>query len=125
MNMSRYMLVLNLKTATKLYQNLRAKTSLTKFSSARLLIAEYNAAQALLSEILKELRLSKRSLKVLIQQMKELEGGLSETEKRALRDLAEQAGARAVYIVNRTNTMTDEEIQDFLKLKSRDFQDPV
>jgi len=98
-----------------------SKTSLTKFSSDRLLIAEYNIAEALLCEILKELKLSKRSLKVLIQQMKELEGGLSETEKRTLRDFAEQAGARSVYIINRTSSMTAEEIQDFLKLKNRDF----
>jgi hypothetical protein len=98
-----------------------SKTSNTKFSSNRLLVAEFNIAHALIREIIKELGLSRRTLKVLIQQMKEFEGGLYETEKRALRDLGEQAGGRSVYIVNRTQIMSMEEIQGFLKLKPQDF----
>ncbi|HEY5967258.1 MAG TPA: hypothetical protein VIU35_04730 [Chitinophagaceae bacterium] len=54
--------------------------------------------------------------------MKEFEDGLSEAEKRVLRDLAEQAGGATVYIINRANIMTTEEIQGFLNLKSSDFQ---
>jgi hypothetical protein len=100
-----------------------AKTSTTKFSSNRLLVAEFNSAEILIREILKELGLSRRTLKVLIQQMEELEGGLSEVEKRVLRDLAEQAGGAIVYIINRTKIMSIEEIQGFLNLKSSDFQD--
>lgn len=100
-----------------------AKTSNINFSSNRLLVAEFNVAEMLIREILKELRLSGRTLKVLIQQMKELEGGLSEVEKRVLRDLAEQAGGAIVYIVNRTKTMSTEEIQDFLNLKFSDLKD--
>lgn len=109
--------ITNIKT-----QQTIARTSTTKFSSNRLLVAEYNVAQTLIREIVKELGLSRRSLKVLIQQMKEFEGGLYEAEKRVLRDLAEQAGGVSVYIVNRTQIMNDEEIQGFLKLKKQDFQ---
>lgn len=109
--------VTNLKT-----QQTISRASATKFSSSRLLVAEYNVAQILVREIIKELGLSGYTLKVLIQQMKEFEGGLSETEKRALRDLGEQAGGKSVYIINRTKMMNDEEIQGFLKLKGRDFQ---
>ena len=39
------------------------------------------------------------SLKVVIQQLEGAEGGLSDIEKRALRDIAEMAGAKKVYIV--------------------------
>jgi|SRR5687767_1422819 len=99
-----------------------SKTSTIKFSSNRLLVAEFNVAEMLIREILKELGLSGRTLKILIQQMKEFEDGLSEAEKRVLRDLAEQAGGATVYIINRANIMTTEEIQGFLNLKSSDFQ---
>lgn len=99
-----------------------SKTSTIKFSSNRLLVAEFNVAEMLIREILKELGLSGRTLKILIQQMKEFEDGLSEAEKRVLRDLAEQAGGATVYIINRANIMTSEEIQGFLNLKSSDFQ---
>jgi hypothetical protein len=99
-----------------------SKTSNTKFSSNRLLVAEFNVAEMLIREILKELGLSRRTLKILIQQMKEFEDGLSEAEKRVLRDLAEQAGGAIVYIINRTRIMSSEEIQGFLNLKSSDFQ---
>jgi hypothetical protein len=99
-----------------------SKTSNTKFSSNRLLVAEFNVAEMLIREILKELGLSSRTLKILIQQMKEFEDGLSEAEKRVLRDLAEQAGGAIVYIINRTKIMSTEEIQGFLNLKSSDFQ---
>ena len=99
-----------------------SKTSTAKFSSNRLLVAEFNVAEMLIREILKELGLSGRTLKILIQQMKGFEDGLSEVEKRVLRDLAEQAGGAAVYIINRTKIMSAEEIQGFLNLKSSDFQ---
>jgi len=108
---------------TNIYtQQTVSKTANPAFSSSRLLVAEYSIAEALIREIIKELGLSRRTLKVLIQQMKEFEGGLYETEKRALRDLAEQAGGRSVYIINRTQIMSEEEIQGFLKLKTSDFQ---
>jgi hypothetical protein len=99
-----------------------SKTSATKFSSPRLLVADFNAADTLIREILKELGLSRRTLKVWIQQMKAFEDGLLETEKRALRDLGELAGARSVYIINRTQILSNEEIQEMLKLRSPDFQ---
>ncbi len=98
-----------------------SKTANPKFSSTRLLVAEYSVAEALIREIINELGLSRRTLKILIQQMKEFEGGLYETEKRVLRDLAEQAGGRSVYIVNRTQIMNEEEIQGFLKLALNNF----
>ena len=99
-----------------------SKTASTKFSSNRLLVAEFNVAEMLIREILKELGLSGRTLKILIQQMKEFEDSLSEVEKRVLRDLAEQAGGAVVYIINRTRVMSPEEIQGFLNLKSSDFR---
>ena len=94
-----------------------SKSSPTKFSSSRLIVADFNVANKLIFEILKELGLTRRTLKVLIQQMDVFGDELSETEKRVLRDLSEQAGASDVNIVNRKKVMSKNEIQEFLKLK--------
>jgi hypothetical protein len=56
-----------------------SKNSLSNFSSSRMLIADFNIAQDLSRSILTELRLHRKSLKVLAQQMKKLEGGLLES----------------------------------------------
>lgn len=93
-----------------------SKISNSKFSSDRMLVAEFSAAGILIRSILKELRLSTRSLKILIQQMKEFEGGMCESEKRLLRDLAEQAGGVVIFIVTRTTILSNEEMDEFLKI---------
>jgi hypothetical protein len=95
-----------------------SKLSPFKFSSSRLIVADFNVASDLISQILKELGLNRRTLKALIQQMDDFEEGLSEVEKRVLRDLGEQAGASEVYIVNRKKAMSKDEIREFLQLKS-------
>ncbi len=95
-----------------------SKLSPFKFSSSRMIVADFIVASDLISQILKELGLSRRTLKALIQQMDDFEDGLSEVEKRILRDLGEQAGASEVYIVNRKKAMSKEEIHEFLQLKN-------
>ena len=47
-----------------------------------------------------------RPLTVLIQQLEGTEGGLSDIEKRALRDLAEMAGGRKVVICEDSRPLT-------------------
>jgi hypothetical protein len=59
------------------------------------------------------------TLKILIQQMEGLEGGLSDVEKRALQDLAELVGGKTVNIVEHSRRLADYEAIDELSKKSR------
>jgi hypothetical protein len=91
-----------------------SKSSVIKFSSTRLLVAEFNVAENLIRDILKEMGIANRNLKILIQQIDTFEDELSESEKRILRDLAEQAGGTEVYLANRKKEMNKEEVNNFL-----------
>lgn len=53
--------------------------------------------------------------KMVLQIAKGAEGGLSEIEKRALRDLAEQVDAKQIYIINRDGPVAMEEVMEVLK----------
>jgi hypothetical protein len=84
-----------------------------KFSSSRIVISNFNNAELLLRNSLQDLGLVKKflspRLKVLMQIMENVEGGLSELEKRGLRDLAEQAGAADVYILEHNKKLSIQE----------------
>jgi hypothetical protein len=87
--------------------------SVEPFSSQRMVLAKFNEAELLVRKLIKELT-SNRSwfppqLKVAIQQIEKLEGGLAEIEKRAMRDLAEQAGASIVVIIDHDRKLSDQE----------------
>jgi hypothetical protein len=92
-----------------------SKNSLSNFSSSRMLIADFNIAQDLSRSILTELRLHRKSLKVLAQQMKKLEGGLLESEKRLLRDLSEQIGGVLYTIIEHDRILKNDEAIEILK----------
>lgn len=92
-----------------------SKRALKKFSSSRMLIADYDSAEELSRSILKELGLSKRSLKILIQQMKIFEGGLCGSEKRILHDLGKQIGGDSVTIITNDKVLSSEEAIEILK----------
>jgi actin-like ATPase involved in cell morphogenesis len=81
-----------------------SRESVQPFSSQRLVIADFNKADALIRSILNDLLPKKgifpRQTKILIQQVVSVEGGLSEIEKRALRDLGEMAGGTRVILVD-------------------------
>jgi hypothetical protein len=91
-----------------------SRSPLKNFSSNRLLVAEFNIAENLIKDILKEMGIGNKNLKIIIQQIDGFEKELFETEKRILRDLAEQAGATEIYLVNRKKVMSKEEVNDFL-----------
>ena len=91
-----------------------SRSSLKDFSSTRLLVAEFNIAETLIGDILKEMGIKNKTLKIIIQQIDSFEKELFETEKRILRDLAEQAGGAEIYLVNRKKVMSKEEVNDFL-----------
>lgn len=85
------------------------------FSSNRLLLADFEVAEQFFRTVISEFSGSKiftRSLKVAMQPMELIEGGLSPTEKRAFRDSAEFIGAKKVVIINHTNYLSDEEFEE-------------
>jgi hypothetical protein len=92
-----------------------AKTATENFSTPRIVIGNFSKANKLIEAVFEELDFRKMrkktfgALRVLIQQMEKLEGGLSDIEKRAMRDLSEQAGADYVAIVEHANTLSVEE----------------
>lgn len=81
-----------------------------KFSSSRIVIADFNSIEILLRSAFQELGLARKPrLKALMQIMEKVEGGLTELEKRGLRDLGEQAGAMEVYILEHNRKLSVEE----------------
>ena len=83
-----------------------------KFSNARLVVANFYHAEQLTRAVIKELISSKflqPTLKILIQQMDKNEGGLSDVEKRVLRDLGEFVGGSLVKIVEQQTALTTAE----------------
>jgi exonuclease VII small subunit len=94
---------------------LRSATSLQPFTTERILLSQFGPAVELARRLAKELRLRNKRLKILVQPMRIDKDGLSEIEKRALRDLAEQMGATQVYIVTEERTITTEEAAQILE----------
>lgn len=72
----------------------------TSFSSARSVLGNIGTLLKLCRPMVKELVPSEgwHGLRVLIQQMEDLEGGPSQIEERALMDIAEQAGGKFVVL---------------------------
>lgn len=89
------------------------------FSSIRNVVSSFNPANETIQSALEKLGLKGRSflskMNILIQQLEGLEGGLSDIEKRALRDLAEMAGANKVFILEQSEPVSTEIALDTLK----------
>jgi hypothetical protein len=89
------------------------KVAVDQFSNERLVIANFQNADTLLRSALKELlklrSFLQPSLKVVIQQMEKLEEGLSQVEIRALRDIAEMAGASHVKVIEHAKSLSQYE----------------
>ncbi len=89
-----------------------------KFSSSRIVISNFQKADILLRSIIEELGMRRNFFlrrKIVIQQMEKMDGGLSDIEKGALQDLAEQAGAYFVIVLEHTDSLSIEQAR--LKLK--------
>lgn len=99
----------NLKTG----ETLRGRAP-QPFSHAHLLVANFGIAETLGREILKEMRLQRRSLKTIVQQMQVAEGVLSESEKRILRDLCKQIGSMMVLVITNNQELSNEEALQIL-----------
>ena len=101
--------MVNLKTGEQ-----AVRIAVEPISTPHLLIAHFAKAEALCRELKKELKLS-NNLKVLMQQMVVQDGVLTETEKRALRDLAELMGATTVFIATNDQALTEAEARQVLE----------
>ncbi len=95
------------------------RTALNPFSSTRHVVSNFRYTEETIKAVLQDLNLTKkffkRSFKVLIQQMEETEGGLSDIEIRALRDLAEQIGGVKVYVIDNDIPLSKEAAIDYLR----------
>ncbi len=97
-----------------------SRKAVENFSTTRVVVANFNNITSLIISMLRELGISTSffsTKKILIQQMEKQDGGLSDIEKRALRDAAEQAGARFVILIDHPNKLSSEEA--LLELKER------
>jgi len=99
------------------------KTSSNHFSNERLVVANFQNAETLVRKGLKELlnlrSFLQPSLKIAIQQMERLEGGLSQVEIRVLRDVAEVAGASHVVVIENGRSLSQHEVlQELEKIRS-------
>lgn len=82
------------------------------FSSTRNIVSNFNNANEAIESVMLDLGIRRSffqpRLKILMQQLEGLEGGLSDIEKRALRDLAEIAGANKVEILEQSEPISRE-----------------
>lgn len=87
---------INLETGEEI-----TRFAIRPFSTQRVVLASFNHANETILDAIRGLglRTTFLALKVVIQQLEGAEDGLSDIEKRALRDIAEMAGAKKVYIV--------------------------
>src|SRR5687767_5007389 len=87
--------VVNLETGEEV-----TRLAIRRFSTQRVVLASFDPANETILAAIRDLRLKTTflALKVVIQQLEGAEGGLSDIEKRALRDIAEMAGAKKVCI---------------------------
>ena len=79
----------------------REVSAQTPFTTTRLLLGQFQAAETLLKQAIRAIgsgSFFQVSPVVVIQPMEMVEGGLSEVEERALRELARSAGARRVFV---------------------------
>ena len=100
--------IINLETGETISGN-----ATDTFSNDRFIIADFHKANALIRSIMNDLLPRKsifpRQVKVIIQQLESVEGGLSEIEKRALRDLGEMAGGSPVILIDHFRALSNTE----------------
>lgn len=98
------------------------KNSLENFSTKRVVIANFNIIELLVRNCITELSQNYKALFtqniMLIQHVEVMEGGVTEIEKRAMRDICEQAGGVEVYLITNNKIISIDEAMQGLKNKS-------
>jgi rod shape-determining protein MreB len=93
------------------------RESKEKFSNSRVLLGEFEIAEKFLKNIITELtqdRFFSPPLRILIHQMELTEGGLSSTEKRALRDSCIHLNAKEVFIFEGKDQLSHTQAIDYM-----------
>lgn len=91
------------------------------FSSNRLCVSDYNVAELTIrntiNDLVKQRKFWGYSFRILIHQLDKIEGGLSQIEKRALRDIGEQVGGSYVIIYEGEKPLSIEEAKIEIQAK--------
>lgn len=99
------------------------RSAITPFSSERNIVGSFRYAQETIQAVLLDLQLTKKwfkpSFTVLIQQLEGTEGGLSDIEVRALRDLGEQAGGLKVFVMGDDKALTNDAAMQYVQTQKR------
>lgn len=98
-----------------------SRLAIRPFSTQRVVLASFDPANETVLAAIRDLSLKTTflALKVVIQQLEGAEGGLSDIEKRALREIAEMAGAKKVYIVESEQKLSIVEALSIIDDRSR------
>lgn len=98
--------VVNLETGLEV-----TRDAIRPFSTHRVVIGSFNPANETVLAAMRALGIKRRfgALKAVIQQLEGTEVGLSDIERRALRDLAEMAGASKVYLAEKEGKLTNDQ----------------
>jgi hypothetical protein len=94
------------------------RTSDVPFSNARMVLANFKSADIFIRGILDEIYAGQRlapSIKILIQPMEKLEGGISQVEDRSFSDLGMQLGGKSVFIHSTQEDLDDAGIKELTK----------
>lgn len=100
-----------------------SQSAIESFSTSRTIVGKFDKAAETIKAAIGQLGtgggIFPPSYKVLIHQTEGAEGGLSDVEKRALRDLGELFGDRMVYISERDRRLTKDEAVEEIAKKPR------
>jgi actin-like ATPase involved in cell morphogenesis len=104
--------VVNLNTGAE-----ATHTATKPFSTPRSVLSSFSPANETLMAAMHDLGIKSSfiRLKAVIQQLEDTDGGLTDIEKRALRDLAENAGAGKVYIAEGAQLLTAKEALAYIE----------
>ena len=86
------------------------------FSSERQVLSNFNSAHKTVKAALEDLGIKTTffSPKIVVQQAEGAAGGLSDIENRMLRQLAEEAGANKVYVVDHDSPLSLDDARKFI-----------
>lgn len=94
------------------------RTALKPFSNSRLIIADFLEAENLLKSMIQEIEpesLFPVQISMLVHVIEQIPDGVSEVEKRVLRDFAEMSGARKIRISEYPSEFSDKQVIDAFK----------
>ena len=112
--------VTNLKIQkSSIYSPIHKKTKIDILSHPRILIGHFQEALELFSEIIikEHGRQFAANPRIFVQNFIELEGGITEVEKRVIINAFERAGARKVFIVGHPTRLSPKEKQEIYNMK--------